>query len=185
MAAILKFFKRHLPNGKSDWAETWWEVSGRLNIQNCSIRSVSISRMAAILNFLYDISRTESQFVLVLDGGYRGDTNIQNCSIRSVSISKMATILKFFKRHLTQDRKVRLSWNLLGGIGTTWRFSIAKIVSFRYPRWPMAAIFKLFKRHILSNGNSDWADTWWEISGRHGDSELLKSIRSHCHLELL
>ena len=130
MAAILKFSKRHLPNGKSDWAETWWEVSGQLNIQNCSIHSVSISRMAAILNFLYDISRTESQFVLVLDGRYRGDTNIQNCSIRSISISKMATILKFFKRHLTQDRK------------------------------------------------SDWAETCWTVSGRHGDSALLKSFRS-------
>ena len=27
MAAILKFFKRHLPNCKSDWVKTWWEAS--------------------------------------------------------------------------------------------------------------------------------------------------------------
>ena len=28
-AAILKFFKGHLPNRKSDWAETWWKASER------------------------------------------------------------------------------------------------------------------------------------------------------------
>ena len=27
MSAILKLFKRHLPNYKSDWDETWWKTS--------------------------------------------------------------------------------------------------------------------------------------------------------------
>ena len=44
-----------------------------------------------------------------------------------------------------------MSWNLAGGVGETWRFRSAKLVSFWHPRW-------------LSH---------WEALGRHGDSELL------------
>ena len=29
--AILEFFKHHLPNHLSSWAETWWERSGKIN----------------------------------------------------------------------------------------------------------------------------------------------------------
>ena len=69
----------------------------------------------------------------MLDGRYRGDMEIQNCSIRTVSISKREAIVKLLKRHLTQDRE------------------------------------------------SDWAEpdgSYRELSGRHGDSTLLKSFRS-------
>ena len=38
-------------------------------------------------------------------------------------------------RHLLQNY-VGLSWNLVGGIVVTWRSRIAKILPFRYPRWP-------------------------------------------------
>ena len=40
----------------------------------------------------------------------------------------------------------------------------------------MAAILKVFKPHLLPNGKSDLAKTWWEALERHGDSELLKSF---------
>ena len=40
------------------------------------------------------------------------------------------------------------------------------------------AILKFFKRHLLPNYNSVWAQTWWEESEWHRDSELLKSFRS-------
>ena len=36
----------------------------------------------------------------------------------------------------------------------------------------MAAIFKFFKRHLLSNPKSDWAETWWEASQWHRVSKL-------------
>ena len=42
----------------------------------------------------------------------------------------------------------------------------------------MAAILKFFERHLLPNHKSDWAETWWEASERHKDSEFLKSFRS-------
>ena len=37
----------------------------------------------------------------------------------------------------------------------------------------MAAILKFFKPYILPNSKSGWAETLWEASGWHGDSELL------------
>ena len=35
-----------------------------------------------------------------------------------------------------QESYVGLSWNLVGGIVATWKFRIAEIVLFWYPRWP-------------------------------------------------
>ena len=35
------------------------------------------------------------------------------------------------------------------------------------------AILKFFKRYLLQNHTSDWAETLWEASERHRDSELL------------
>ena len=49
----------------------------------------------------------------------------------------------------------------------------------------VVTILKLFKRHLLKNCKLDWAETWWEASERHRDSELLKlfcsSIQDGCH----
>ena len=42
----------------------------------------------------------------------------------------------------------------------------------------MVAVLKILKRHLLPNGKSDWAETWWEALGRHGDAELLNSFHS-------
>ena len=86
--------------------------------------------------------------------------------------------------------KVGLSQNLMGSITVTQRFRIAKIAPFRYPRWP--AILKFFKRHLIPNNKSDWAETWWEALESYRDSELLKSFCSRIqdgrhggHLEIL
>ena len=38
----------------------------------------------------------------------------------------------------------------------------------------MMIIMKISKQHLLLNGNSDWAKTWWEGLGQHGDLELIK-----------
>ena len=54
------------------------------------------------------------------------------------------------------------------------------------------AILKFFKRHLLPNRKSDWAESWWEASQWHKYSELLKSFRSDIqdgrhggHIEIL
>ena len=78
----------------------------------------------------------------------------------------------------------------MGGITVTQRFEIAKIVLFRYPRWPPGgAILKFFKWHHLSTLKSDWAETWWEASQWHRDSKLLKlfhsDIQDGCHSGIL
>ena len=129
MAAIWKFFNDISRTESQTELKLDGRYPGDMEIQNCSIRSVSISKMAAIWKFFNDISRTENWIQLILDGRYRTDMEIKNCSIRSVLISKMVAILKFFKRHLNQDR-FGLRY-LMGGIRTTWRFRIAKVVSFR------------------------------------------------------
>ena len=38
------------------------------------------------------------------------------------------------------------------------------------------AILKIFEPHLLLNGKSECAKTWWEALDRHGDSEWLKSF---------
>ena len=55
-----------------------------------------------------------------------------------------------------------------------------------------AAILKFFKRHLLPNPKSDYAETWFEASQWQGDSKLLKPFRSDIqdghqggHLEIL
>ena len=40
-------------------------------------------------------------------------------------------------------------------------------------------IFKIFKPHLLANAKLDWAETWSEALGRHGESELLKLFHSN------
>ena len=68
--------------------------------------------------------------------------------------------LENFQTAAPSKPEVRLSWNLVGGIVAIWRFRIAKIVLFR------------------PNRMSDWAETWWDASQLHRDSELLKSFCS-------
>ena len=76
----------------------------------------------------------------------------------------------------------------------TWRFRIAKIVLFQYPRWPTwqpswnsfddisSQTYVRFScgypRYRLLNPKSDLAETWWEACQWHKDSKLLKSFHS-------
>ena len=68
---------------------------------------------------------------------------------------------------------VRLSWNLVGGIGETWKFKTAKFIPFRHLR------LKFFKWHLLPNCNADWAKAWLAASEWQRDSGLLKLFWSH------
>ena len=114
MAAILKFFKRHLlPDHKSDWTKTWWEASEwhrdskLLKSFHSDIQDGSHGHHLEILS--NDISsQIISQIEQKLDGRYHSDTEIQNCYNRSVPISKTTTttaIFKFFKQHLLPNHK--------------------------------------------------------------------------------
>ena len=71
---------------------------------------------------------------------------------------------------------VEFSRNLLGGLG-------------RHGNSKLVAILKIFKSHLFQNWKSDRAESWLEILGWHGDSELLKSfssdIQSGCHAAIL
>ena len=85
----------------------------------------------------------------------------------------------------------RPSWNSLNNISRTasrieliyyWRYrgdmeiqncQICTVLTSK-----MAAILKSYRQHLTQDRKSDWNETWWEVSGRHGDSELLKSFRS-------
>ena len=41
----------------------------------------------------------------------------------------------------------------------------------------MSAILKVFKNYYNPNCKLDWAETWWEASEHHRESELLQSFR--------
>ena len=52
----------------------------------------------------------------------------------------------------------------------------------------MMTSLKILTGHLLRKGNLDYAETWWEALGRHGDSELLNLFHSDIqdgHLEIL
>ena len=59
---------------------------------------------------------------------------------------------------------VGLSWNLVGGIGATWRIRIAKIVAFWYPSRG---------GHLENFQRTSAPETWWR-HWRPEDSELPK-----------
>ena len=104
----------------------------------------------------------------------------------------VSAILKIFKQYLTAILKVfscyllpnsKSDWvEMVEGIGASWRFRIAKMVPFWYPRWsPWQPSWKSSNHnYLLPNGKSDCALIWYNISlGCYGNSELLKSICSN------
>ena len=108
MAALLKFFERHLlQNRKSDWAKTWWEASQwhRDSELLKSFRSDSQdSRQGAILKFFKWYLRPNHKSDWAETWWEALEHYIQNCYNSSVPISKMVAILKFFIRHLPNRR---------------------------------------------------------------------------------
>ena len=232
MAAILKFFKRLLlPNHKSDWAETWWEVhvserhrdSELLKSIHSVVQDGHHGGQLEILQTTFPPKWVGLNRNLMEISERHRDSELLKSFCWLSKMAAMAAILKFFKRHLTnhkldwaetwweasewhrdsellksfnfpvQDDRlgdcleklkstsapesyVRLSPNLVGGIGVTCR--IAKIIPFQYPRWQPMVILKIFKRHLLPNRKSDRAETWCEALVQYRDSESLKSFRS-------
>ena len=163
MAAMLKFFRRHLPNFKLDWAETWWEVLER-------------HRDSELLkSFRSDIQ----------DGCHGGhlESLLPNHMLdwaetwwEALEWHRDSELLKSFRLAI-QDGRL----DHYGSQHDGRHWSDIEI---------QVAILKIFKPHLLQNGKSDWAKTWWDALGQHGDSELLKPFcygihdgRHSSHLE--
>ena len=182
MLAILKVYKWHLPNHQSDWAKSWWEVSEQhrytviakiVSFQyprwppRCpswnSSNDISSQTMSDWAKTWWEASECHRDYELlklfcsdIQDGRHVGH-------LESVQIT-------------SPKSSVRLSQILMGGIGATWIFRIAKIVPFWYPRWPPWWPSWNSSNDILPNLTLNWAETWWEASKLHKDSALLKSF---------
>ena len=157
MVAILKFFKQHLLNPKSSWAETWWEAS-QWHRDSEWLKSFRWYPRwpPPSWNSSNNISKTISQIALKLS---------------------MAAILKFFNRHLP-NRK--LDWAETWWEASQWHRN-SELLKYTVPISKMAAtaaILKFFKWYLLQNYKSDWAETLWEALERHRDSELLRLFGS-------
>ena len=101
-----------------------------------------------------------------------------------------APVLKFSKRHL--PRSPKSDWAETWWEAWQWHSLIELKLDGRHhsdtenqnyfipisKTATMAAILKFFKRHLLLNAKSDWAETWSEASQWHRDSKLLKSFHS-------
>ena len=160
-AAILKFFKRHLPNRKLDNAETWWEASEwhrdsellksfcsdiKDGNHGCHLENLQTSSAP---KWQVRLSRNFSHFWHVLQNRKSDWAENLVGSIGAAWRFRIAKIVAFqypwgrHDSHLenlqttpTPGRYVGLNPNLVVGIEATWRFIIVKTVSFRYPRWP-------------------------------------------------
>ena len=125
MAAILKFFKRHLLlNRKLDWAKTLWEASERHS--DSELLKLFRSNLQADLssNSSNDISSQAVSWIeRKLDEKHWRDIKIRNCLNCSVWPSKMAAwvaILKILQPHLLPNPKsdwAQTSWKALGPHG--------------------------------------------------------------------
>ena len=149
--AILKFFKWHLPNYKSDWTKTWWEASKQHRFTVAKIIPCPYPRWPPwqpSWNSSNDISQTISQIEPKLDWRHQSDIEIHNCYNRAVQISKKAKHCGYLENP-------------------------------RYPRWlPWRKSWKS-SNNISPKPKSDWAETWWEASEQHRDSKFLKSFCSY------
>ena len=122
MAAILKkkTSKPHLlPNGKSDWAESWWEALGRYG-DSALLKSfrpdIHDGRHGSYLDFFKRHFPNSKWSYVETSWEAWGITEIQNSYYRSVSISR-ATVLKFFKPLLLPNRRSDWAepwWEALG-----------------------------------------------------------------------
>ena len=91
------------------------------------------------------------------------DSKLSKSFCSDIQNGRQGGHLKILQTTSPPKPKVRLNWNLMGGITVTQKFKIAKIFPFRYPRWPPLGILQ----------TSGWAEFWWETSEWNGDSELL------------
>ena len=132
MAAILKFFKRHLlPSGKS---ETWWEALQWH--KDCIKHSVLISKMAAavaILKFfkrhLLQIHKSYWAEIWWKASVRHRESELLNSFRSDIQDGRHGCHLEILLTISPPKPYVPLSQNLTGGIGASQRFRMLK--SFR------------------------------------------------------
>ena len=157
-AAIFKFFKQHpLLNHKSDWALTWWEAwewhsdSELLKSFHSDIQDgwhgghLEILQRHLLPNHKLDWAETWWEA-----SERHRDAELLKLFHSDIQDGCQAAIIIYFKQHLPNH--VGLNRNLMGSIWATWRFRIAKIVTFAW-----AAIMKILKPRLLQNSKSNWA----------------------------
>ena len=144
--AILKSFKPHLLlNGKSDLAKTWWEALGwhgnsellkwypQWLTQQPSWRSI-VSLPGALLK----VSLCCGLLTIVHSSPICPSETFQIFDISIKILSMRTNRAAIFSHQLLSSPEPYVGWsgNLVEGIGAAWRFRIAKMVPFWYPRWP-------------------------------------------------
>ena len=184
--AILKILKPHLlPNLKLDWVQTWREVlepHGDLELLKSFRSDIQDGQHVSHLENLQTTSpsaflKVFNCYLLPNSVGWNGNLVEGIGSAWSFRIAKM--VLFWYPRwplwqpswkssdHICYRTVIWLSLNMMGGTEVLWKFRIAIILLFQCSTWP-------FKPHLLPNSKSGWAETWWAVSGWHGDSELPK-----------
>ena len=139
---ILKISKPHLlPNGKSDWAETWWEAlrrHGDSKLLKPFCYYIHDGRHSSHHEGLQLLAQTETLFQVSL------------CRLL-LTVLRPSSVCHSVTFHI---------------------FDISVMDS-------TATILKVFNGYLLPNGKSNGAETWWKVSGQHGNLELLKWFRSN------
>ena len=181
MAAILKFFKRHLlPNCELDWAKTRWEASqwhrdSELLESFCS--DIQDGCHGGHLEILQTTSIPKPYWAETWweTSQWHRDSKLLELFCSKIQDGHMVAILKFFKWYLLQNHKS--DW-----AETLWEAS---------EQHRDSELLRLFcsdiqdGRHgghleILQATSPNWkldsAKTWWEASQWQRDSELLKSL---------
>ena len=162
MVAILKFFKRNLPNRKSDWAETWWEASEQERDSEWlkSFRSnIQDGCYSGHLENLETTSAPEQYVGLnwnLGEGGGGGTRETRR--FRAAKFVQFRHLrFKLFKWHLLPNRIADCAQTWLAASdwhrdSELWNYSgpISEMA-------PKVAVLKIFKSHLLPNGKSDWA----------------------------
>ena len=105
-------------------------------------------------------------------------TELLNCSILT---SKMATKRQPSLNDISltiMQIEPKLDWRHLSDIEIQKCWNCSGLISEMAPK---VGILKIFKPHLLPNGKSDWAKTWWDAFGQQGNSELLKTFCYDIH----
>ena len=139
----MRLLKRHLlSNLKSVWAETWWDA-----LRGHADPELLKSLRFDIQDWHHDDHLENFKWHLLPNAnsgwdktwwealGRHGDSELLKSFRSDIQDGRHGGPLEIVQM-ASPPGQVGLNLNLMGGIGATWRFRIAKIVPLWYPRWP-------------------------------------------------
>ena len=163
IVAILKFFKRHLPNHRSDWVKTWWEASERhrdselLKLVHSDIPEGRHGGRLEIFKWHFLPNQKLDWAKIWWEALERHrDSELFKSFRLAIQDGRLEDLelLKSFRSDIQDRRRV----SHLGNLQTT----------------SPPAILKVFNCYLVPNNKSFGAETWWKASGQHGHLEFLK-----------